>query len=77
MARMAVKTLALVTVLSTSAHANGVPYGGNTTYQNPIIPGFHPDPSCIFVREFDNTFFCASSSFIAWPGASIPTDQTP
>jgi len=47
-------------------------YGGeNTTYHNPILPGFHPDPSCIFVEEWDNTFFCASSSFIAFPAMPI------
>ncbi|THW74859.1 glycoside hydrolase family 43 protein, partial [Aureobasidium pullulans] len=43
----------------------------NTTYTNPILPGFHPDPSCIFVKEWDNTFFCASSSFEAFPGIPI------
>ncbi|KAF9529461.1 arabinofuranosidase [Crepidotus variabilis] len=43
----------------------------NSTYHNPILPGFHPDPSCIFVREWDNTFFCASSSFNAFPGIPI------
>ncbi|KAI1848871.1 hypothetical protein JX266_005299 [Neoarthrinium moseri] len=48
------------------AHANG-----NSTFYNPILPGFHPDPSCIFVPEWDNTFFCASSSFNAFPGIPI------
>ena len=43
----------------------------NTTYTNPILPGFHPDPSCIFVKEWDDTFFCASSSFEAFPGIPI------
>ncbi|KAK0709664.1 glycoside hydrolase family 43 protein [Lasiosphaeria miniovina] len=43
----------------------------NSTYYNPILPGFHPDPSCIFVPERDNTFFCASSSFNAFPGIPI------
>ncbi|KAJ7286308.1 beta-xylosidase [Mycena rebaudengoi] len=43
--------------------------------QNPILPGFHPDPSCIFVREWDNTFFCASSSFNAFPGIPIHASQ--
>lgn len=42
----------------------------NSTYINPILPDFHPDPSCIFVKEWDSTFFCASSSFLAFP--SIP-----
>ncbi|KAM0820018.1 putative Glycosyl hydrolase [Seiridium cardinale] len=43
----------------------------NSSYYNPILPGFHPDPSCIFVPEWDNTFFCASSSFNAFPGIPI------
>jgi beta-xylosidase len=43
----------------------------NSTYQNPILPGFHPDPSCIFVPELDDTFFCASSSFLVFPGIPI------
>jgi beta-xylosidase len=45
--------------------------GKLTTYYNPIIPGFHPDPSCIFVPEWNNTFFCATSSFIAFPAMPI------
>ncbi|KAF8519757.1 arabinofuranosidase [Hysterangium stoloniferum] len=40
-------------------------------YHNPIIPGFHPDPSCILVKEWDDTFFCATSSFNAFPGVPI------
>ncbi|KAI2468678.1 glycoside hydrolase family 43 protein [Annulohypoxylon bovei var. microspora] len=47
------------------------PHMYNSTYYNPILPGFHPDPSCIFVREWDNTFFCASSSFNAFPGIPL------
>ncbi|KAI0730238.1 xylosidase : arab-like proteininofuranosidase [Fomitopsis betulina] len=43
----------------------------NSTFDNPIIPGFHPDPSCVFVPELDNTFFCASSSFSVFPGIPI------
>lgn len=44
---------------------------GNSTFLNPILPGFHPDPSCIFVPELDDTFLCASSSFNAFPGIPI------
>ncbi|KAK0740064.1 glycosyl hydrolase [Schizothecium vesticola] len=47
----------------------------NTTYFNPILPGFHPDPSCIYVPEWDNTFFCASSSFNAFPGIPLHTSK--
>lgn len=43
----------------------------NSSFQNPIISGFNPDPSCIFVPEHDNTFFCATSSFLAFPGLPI------
>ncbi|KAK4166377.1 Non-reducing end alpha-L-arabinofuranosidase BoGH43B, partial [Cladorrhinum sp. PSN259] len=43
----------------------------NSTIYNPIFPGFYPDPSCIFVPERDDTFFCASSSFNAFPGIPI------
>ena len=46
-------------------------WGSNSTISNPILPGFHPDPSCIFVEEWDETFFCASSSFNAFPGIPI------
>lgn len=49
----------------------GNPGDHNSTYYNPILPGFHPDPSCIFVPEHDDTFFCASSSFNAFPGIPI------
>lgn len=46
-------------------------YKTNSTYFNPTLPGFHPDPSCIFVSDWDDTFFCASSSFNAFPGIPI------
>lgn len=42
-----------------------------TQYFNPILPGFHPDPSCIYVEELDQTFFCATSSFSIFPGVPI------
>lgn len=41
------------------------------SYHNPIIPGFHPDPSCDLVEEFDNTYFCVTSSFNAFPGVPV------
>lgn len=42
-----------------------------TRYLNPVLPGFHPDPSCIYVGELDQTFFCATSSFSVFPGIPI------
>lgn len=43
----------------------------NSTYTNPILPGWHPDPSCVFVPEEDNAFFCTTSSFLAIPGIPV------
>lgn len=43
----------------------------NVSYTNPIIPGWHSDPSCVFVPELDDTFFCTTSSFMAFPGFPI------
>ncbi|KAF2267527.1 xylosidase : arab-like proteininofuranosidase [Lojkania enalia] len=45
-----------------------------TQFFNPILPGFHPDPSCIFVPE-DENFYCASSSFNSFPGIPIHASQ--
>ncbi|KAK5158417.1 hypothetical protein LTS14_003436 [Recurvomyces mirabilis] len=42
-----------------------------STYHNPIITGFHPDPTCTFVAELNNTFFCTFSSFLTFPGLPI------
>ncbi|KAI5866304.1 glycoside hydrolase family 43 protein [Durotheca rogersii] len=47
------------------------PHAPNSTYYNPVLPGFHPDPSCVFVPEWNQTFFCASSSFNAFPGIPL------
>lgn len=47
-------------------------FGQNvSTFTNPIISGFHPDPTCVFVPELDNTFFCTFSSFLTFPGLPI------
>ncbi|KAJ6266579.1 glycosyl hydrolase [Bipolaris maydis] len=32
-------------------------------------------PSCVFVPEFDNTFFCTTSGFMAFPGNSVYASQ--
>nr|OQO29786.1 hypothetical protein B0A51_03701 [Rachicladosporium sp. CCFEE 5018] len=40
----------------------------NSTYYNPVLPGWHSDPSCIY---HDETFFCATSTFLAVPGIPI------
>ncbi|GAM33834.1 hypothetical protein TCE0_013r01023 [Talaromyces pinophilus] len=47
----------------------------NSTYTNPILPGWHSDPSCVFVAEENNTFFCTTSSFLTFPGIPIYASQ--
>ena len=40
--------------------------------QNPVLPGFHPDPSMIFV---DDTFYIANSTFEYFPGVRISASK--
>jgi beta-xylosidase len=40
----------------------------NSTFFNPVLPGWHSDPSCIRV---DDTFYCVTSTFIAFPGLPV------
>jgi beta-xylosidase len=42
--------------------------GTNSTYYNPVLPGWHSDPSCVEVNE---TFFCVISTFISFPGLPV------
>ncbi|KAI5464430.1 glycosyl hydrolase [Mariannaea sp. PMI_226] len=53
------------------AKASSAPSGHNQTYTNPILPGWNSDPSCTFVKELDSTFFCTTSSFLAFPGVPV------
>jgi xylan 1,4-beta-xylosidase len=39
-----------------------------TTYRNPVIPGFHPDPSVVRVGE---DFYLVTSSFEFFPGVPV------
>ncbi|KAI9157922.1 glycoside hydrolase family 43 protein [Paramyrothecium foliicola] len=49
----------------------------NMTWYNPILPGFHPDPSCITVNEgeFKDTFFCVTSTFLAFPAIPVAASK--
>ncbi|KAK3897745.1 glycosyl hydrolase [Staphylotrichum tortipilum] len=40
----------------------------NSTYYNPVLPGWHSDPSCV---QVDGTFYCVTSTFISFPGLPI------
>lgn len=64
---MLAKAFAAVAVLLASiSNAQNV-----STFHNPILSGFHPDPTCTFVQELDNTFFCTVSSWLTFPGLPI------
>src|SRR5687767_13226698 len=63
------KSHSLLAVLATTATAQ------QSTFQNPVWTGFHPDPTCTFVPELNNTFFCTTSSFIMFPGLPIYASQ--
>lgn len=55
--------LAVVTLVSiTSAH------GGDKGFSNPVLPGFHPDPS---VCRVGDDFYLVNSSFQFYPGVPI------
>lgn len=43
----------------------------NSTYTNPMLPGWNSDPSCIFVPEHNDTWFCTTSSFLTFPNLPI------
>ncbi|KAK7947034.1 uncharacterized protein PG986_011355 [Apiospora aurea] len=66
--------LALVPLLHLSNAAPAAIASNVTTtvrsYNNPILPGWHSDPSCVFVAEgpYNNTAFCTTSTFMAFPG---------
>ncbi|KAE8152241.1 glycosyl hydrolase [Aspergillus avenaceus] len=47
----------------------------NSTILNPMLPGFYPDPSCIYVPEQNKTYFCASSTFLTFPGIPITASK--
>lgn len=40
----------------------------NSTFYNPVLPGWHSDPSCV---QVDGIFYCITSSFITFPGLPI------
>ncbi|KAI1816242.1 glycoside hydrolase family 43 protein [Poronia punctata] len=50
---------------TTSASASAV---RNSTYYNPVLPGWHSDPSC---AQVDGIFYCVASTFISFPGLPI------
>ena len=51
--------------------SGGVSLTKQSSITNPILPGFHPDPSCIYVPDWNNTFFCSASTFNWFPGLPV------
>jgi len=47
----------------------------NVAYTNLVLPGWHSDPSRVFVAELENTAFCTTSSFLPFPGNPIYASQ--
>lgn len=47
---------------------SSLPETGTTTFNNPVIPGFHPDPSICRVGE---DYYLACSSFEYFPGVPV------
>lgn len=58
-----------------AALAIGHCIAANSTYTNPMLPGWNSDPSCIFVPEHNSTWFCTTSSFLAFPNLPIYASQ--
>ncbi|RAO67419.1 uncharacterized protein BHQ10_003431 [Talaromyces amestolkiae] len=65
----------LVAFVMSSKTSAALASSHNSTYTNPILPGWHSDPSCLFVAEENNTFFCTTSSFLTFPGIPIYASQ--
>ncbi|KAI3318014.1 glycoside hydrolase family 43 protein [Xylariaceae sp. AK1471] len=59
---------ALLAAVGAIASASASPQAKNSTYYNPVLPGWHSDPSC---TQVDGTFYCVTSTFISFPGLPI------
>jgi xylan 1,4-beta-xylosidase len=57
-----------VAFLLTAALAGAQEAPRITSYRNPVVPGFHPDPSIVRVGQ---TFYLVNSSFEFFPGVPI------
>jgi len=63
-----VAILAALGVLSACSHPQASREGLEVELQNPILPGFHPDPSIVAVGE---DYYLVNSSFHYFPGVPI------
>ncbi|PLN81050.1 xylosidase : arabinofuranosidase [Aspergillus taichungensis] len=44
-------------------------------YTNPLLPGWNSDPSCVHAADHNDTTFCVTSTFIAFPGLPVYASQ--
>lgn len=65
---LASNILTSVFVVATVATSHRQP---DTMAMNPAPPGWHSDPSCVFVPDWNSTTFCTASSFLSTPGLPI------
>ncbi|KAL1848934.1 hypothetical protein Daus18300_013443 [Diaporthe australafricana] len=64
------------TLFTSMLAASWVAQAIGTSFTNPILPGWHSDPSCTgVIAELNNTIFCTTSTFLATPGFPIYASQ--
>jgi len=63
------RRLAVLILAATALAADG---GRITSYRNPVIPGFYPDPSVVRVG---GDFYLVNSSFEFFPGVPLFTSR--
>jgi beta-xylosidase len=59
---------ATVTTLGQNRKIDKLEKSKTMSFRNPILPGFNPDPSIIYVRPF---YYLATSTFQFFPGVPI------
>lgn len=66
----------LITLLTSLIGASSLARAQENAYTNPILPGWHSDPSCTgVITELNNTNFCVASTFLATPGLPVYASQ--
>ncbi|KAH8781116.1 xylosidase : arabinofuranosidase [Diaporthe sp. PMI_573] len=66
----------LTTLLTSLLGVSSVARAQENSFTNPILPGWHSDPSCTgVIAELNNTNFCVASTFLATPGLPIYASQ--
>jgi beta-xylosidase len=61
-------TMRLTTLIQSMFAFSALVLAKNSSYYNPVLPGWHSDPSC---TPINGTFFCVTSTFISFPGLPI------